>query len=64
MVNTTKINKFMPPPVKSQKTFGYTHQIIQKFLDIADERMRAVILLASSCGLRIGAIPGLSVGSC
>lgn len=26
--------------------------------------MRVVILLASSCGLRIGAIPGLSVGSC
>ena len=25
--------------------------------------MRVVILLASSCGLRVGAIPGLSVGS-
>ena len=51
----------MPPPVKSKKTYGYTHEQIQKLLDIADERMRVVILLASGCGLRI---PALSVGSC
>ena len=37
--------------------------MIRQFLDIADERMRVVILLASGCGLRIGAIPGLNVGS-
>jgi site-specific recombinase XerD len=63
MLNTMKINKFMPPQVKSKKTYGYTHEQIQKLLDIADERMRVVILLASGCGLRIGAIPGLNVGS-
>ena len=63
MLNTTKINKFMPAQVKSKKTCGYTHEQIQKLLDIADERMRVVILLASGCGLRVGAIPGLSVGS-
>ena len=63
MLNTMKINKFMPPQVKSKKTFAYNHAQIQKLLDVADERMRLVILLASSCGLRIGAIPGLSVGS-
>jgi site-specific recombinase XerC len=61
--NTTKINKFMPAQVKSKKTYGYTHEQIQKLLDIADERMRVVILLASGSGLRIGAIPGLAVGS-
>ena len=63
MVNTTKVNKFMPPQVKSKKTYGYNHSQIQSLLDIADERMRIVILLASH-GLRIGAIPGLNVGSC
>jgi len=26
MVNTTKINKFMPPQVKSKKTYGYDHK--------------------------------------
>ena len=64
MVNTAKINKYMPPQLKTKKTFGYTHEQIQKLLDIADERMRVVILLASGCGLRIGAIPLLDVGSC
>jgi hypothetical protein len=53
----------MPPQLKSKKTFGYDHAMIGKLLNIADERMRVVILLASSCGLRIGAIPSLSVGS-
>lgn len=62
-LNTTKLNKFMPAQVRSKKTYAYSHEQIQKLLDIADERMRVVILLASSCGLRIGAIPGLSVGS-
>ncbi|MGA7976205.1 MAG: hypothetical protein WB975_03135, partial [Nitrososphaeraceae archaeon] len=28
MVNTTKINKFMPPQVKSKKTYGYDHKMI------------------------------------
>jgi len=63
MLNTTKINKFMPPQVRSKKTFGYTHEQIQKLLDIADERMRVVIFLGSGCGLRVGSIPALDVGS-
>ena len=45
MVNTTKVNKFMPPQVKSKKTFAYDHKMIGQLLDIADERMRIVILL-------------------
>jgi hypothetical protein len=45
MLNTTKINKFMPAQVKSKKTYGYKHEQIQKLLDIADERMRAHPLL-------------------
>ena len=64
MLNTTKINKYMPPQLKTKKTFGYTHEQIAKLLEIGDERMRLVVLLASQCGLRIGAIPGLNVGSC
>ena len=33
-------------------------------LDVADERLRVVILLASLCDLGIGSIPDLSIGSC
>ncbi len=53
----------MPPQVRSKKTFGYKHEQIQKLLDIADERMRTVILVLSSTGVRIGSLPALSVGS-
>ena len=53
MLNTAKINKFMPPQVKSKKTYGYTHEQIAKLLEIADERMRLVVLLASSAVLAL-----------
>jgi integrase len=62
-LNVSKINKFMPPRTKNNKGSGYSAEMIQKLLDISDERMRCVILLASQCGCRIGSIPGLSVGS-
>ncbi|MGB0004128.1 MAG: hypothetical protein WBP74_05655, partial [Nitrososphaeraceae archaeon] len=39
-VNTTKINKFMPPQVKSKKTYGYDHKMIGQLLAIAEDRMR------------------------
>ena len=42
MLNTVKINKYMPPQLKTKKTFGYTHEQIAKLLEIADERMRLV----------------------
>jgi integrase len=40
---------------------GYTHEEISKMLEIADERMRVVILLIASTAMRIGAIPSLRV---
>lgn len=63
MLNTMKINKFLPPQVKSKKTFAYDHKMIGQLMAIADERLRVVILLLAH-GLRVGAIPGLNVGSC
>lgn len=62
-LNTVKINRFIPPYVRNKKTRGYLISEIQRMLDIADERMRVVILLASSSGLRIGSIPDLNIGS-
>jgi len=61
MLNSKKINKFMPPKTRVKKNRGYTHEEVQKLLDIADERMRAVILLLVSSGCRVGAIPTLHV---
>jgi len=44
MLNSKKINKFMPTETRAKKNRGYLHDEVQKLLDIADERMRAVIL--------------------
>jgi integrase len=59
ILNTDKINRFMPENRKSNKDRGYTDKEIHKLLEVADERMRTVILLSSSSGMRIGAIPSL-----
>jgi integrase len=61
VLNTTKINKFMPEQRKVKKDRGYTHEEISKLLAFADERMRAVILLLACTGMRIGAIPSLKI---
>src|SRR6476620_8879348 len=61
MLNSKKINKFMPAKTRVKKNRGYTHDEVRKLLDISDERIRAVILLLVSSGCRIGAIPTLHI---
>jgi len=61
ILNTTKISRFMPEQRKVKKDRGYTHEEISKMLEIADERVRVVILLLASAGMRIGAIPSLRI---
>ncbi len=61
VLNTRKISKFMPPKTRVKKNRGYEHEEIQKLLNIADERLKAVILMLVSGGMRIGAIPTLHV---
>ncbi len=45
MLNTWKISKFMPERKRLRKDRAYTYEEISKLLDIADDRMRVVILL-------------------
>jgi len=56
VLNIRKIGKFMPEQRKVRKDRAYTHQEISKMLEIADSRLRVVILLLASSGMRIGAI--------
>jgi integrase len=53
----------MPEQRKSNKDRGYTREEILKLLEFADERMRTVILLLASTGMRIGAIPSLTLSN-
>ena len=63
VLNTDKIARYMPENRKSNKDRSYTHAEIGKLIEIADERMRAVILLSCSSGMRIGAIPALRMSN-
>ena len=61
VLNVHKINKYMPEQIKVKKDRAYTHEEISKVLDVADERMRVVILLLASSGIRLGAIPTIGL---
>jgi integrase len=63
ILNTNKISRFMPDNRKSNKDRPYKQEEILKLLEFADERMRAVILLIASTGMRIGAIPSLTLSN-
>jgi integrase len=59
VLNTSKIKRYFPSKKRANRDRAYTHEEIHKLLDIADERIRAVILILASSGMRIGAIPSL-----
>jgi len=61
VLNTRKINKFMPEQNRVNKDRPYTPEEISKLLEVADERMRALILLLVSSGMRIGPVPDLKL---
>jgi integrase len=61
ILNKTKINKYKGEFRKVIKDRPYSHEEIHKLLDIADLRMKVCILLMSSAGLRLGAIPDIQM---
>jgi integrase len=56
-LNVKKLAKFMPENRRMRADRPYSHEQISKILEIADERMRSVILLLASSGIRVGALP-------
>lgn len=59
VLDTNKIHQYLPEFRKSKKDRAYRYEEIHRLLDVADERMRAIIFLLASTGMRIRAIPGL-----
>jgi integrase len=57
-----KISRYLPEDVTNEYR-SYTRDEISKLLSIADLRDRCVILLMASSGIRVGAIPGLTLKS-
>jgi integrase len=59
-LNKKKINMFKGE-FKRSVDRAYSHDEIKKILDISDLRMKSIILLMASSGLRIGALPLLKL---
>ena len=59
ILNTRKVNRFLPEKRSIKKDRAYYDSEISRMLEIADERMRVIILLLSSSGIRIGAIQSI-----
>ena len=59
VLNTNKIHQYLPEFRKARKDRSHRYEEIHRLLDVADERMRAIIFLLASTGMRIGAIPRL-----
>jgi site-specific recombinase XerD len=61
-LNRKKISRFLgKQSVKREKGKAYTKEQITNILRVCDERMKALILLLASSGVRIGAIPEMKL---
>lgn len=58
-----KISKYLGEDISVVKDRAYTREEIRQILAKADERMRVVVLLLTSTGMRISAVPDLTVRS-
>jgi integrase len=61
ILNWKKIRNFEPEYEKVAEDRPYNHTEIKQLIDIAGPRNKALILLMSSSGIRVGAIPSLRV---
>jgi integrase len=62
-LNRKRLGKFLGPRQKRVKDRPYTLEEISKMLAVSDERMRCVILILTSTGMRIGGLAGLKISS-
>jgi integrase len=60
-INKEKIGKFLGESGRKNTDRAYTHEEIKKILDVADLRMKSVVLLMASTGMRIGAVTDLKL---
>lgn len=58
-----KIARHYYPEDVSHDYRSYTRQEISKLLSVADLRDRCILLLMASTGIRVGAIPALTIKS-
>jgi hypothetical protein len=57
ILNADKISKFLPEYKKLKKDRACAREEIHKLVDMADERIKTVIYILVSSGIRVGALP-------
>jgi len=62
IINHKKIAKFIGEQSKVNEDRAYTHEEIRRLLNVCDLRMKMVVLLLASTGMRVGALPALKLG--
>jgi integrase len=60
-LNKKKISRYLPEPKKTADDRGYNREEIAKMIESSDSRLRTLILLLASTGIRIGAIPDIKL---
>jgi site-specific recombinase XerC len=61
ILNKKKINSFKGESTRKVIDRAYTYDEIQKILNVSDLRMKVIVLLMCSAGLRVGSITGLKL---
>src|SRR5436309_2785707 len=61
ILNRNKIARFINTDQIKKKNTGYTSEQIHKILEICDERLKAIILIYASTGIRLAALPSLKI---
>ena len=62
ILNWKKITCYMGEEQKLNEDRCYTHEEILRLLNVCDLRMKMIVLLMASSGMRIGALPTLCLG--
>lgn len=62
-LNKKKIKMFKGEYSRKIVDRAYTHDDIKKTLDVSDLRSKVIVLLISTTGMRIGALPSIRLGS-
>jgi integrase len=63
VLNRKRLGKFLGPRQKKVMDRPYTLAEIEKMLAVSDERMRCIVLILTSTGMRIGGLAGLKISS-
>jgi len=61
LINDSKILSFIGEKKKTVKDIAYTHDEIKRMLEFSNERIRMIILLFASTGIRLGALVDLKL---